>query len=236
MPTLPTPAQIEAGIRASRAHHRGVPTEDRIGDETNLITKIIAAALSVPAASTDADLRSLLVNVLNESENWVYTGAHTVFDVDRGADAIMAVFPLNAASAADPVADLIAEAAGTPIVSADEVFPRSAPVDHRTAALRLIESVTDKPSANVEYQTGQRKADTLAEAQVHATLALAEQQRIANLISLMQMQSESDETTEHLAGEAMHALIENDRTPATPFSDPDDVPVIRPEVAKALGL
>ncbi|MBD8477595.1 hypothetical protein [Microbacterium sp. CFBP 8794] len=77
---------------------------------------------------------------------------------------------------------------------------------------------------------------TATAALVHATLALVEQQRIANLISLMQMQTECDETTEYLAGEAMHALIDFERTPATPFGGPDEHPVIRSDIREGLGL
>lgn len=97
-----------------------------------------------------------------------------------------------------------------------------------------------KTAANLASRPGgvrpEQASYFLEQAKVHATLALVEQQRIANLISLMQMQEEIDENTELLAGEAMHALIEYERTPATPFSDPDDVPVIRAEIRKGLGL
>ena len=72
-------------------------------------------------------------------------------------------------------------------------------------------------------------------AQVHATLALVEQQRIANVISLMQMQAEIDENTEMLAHDALHSLISFERK-GTQLSGPVDVPSIRPEIREALGL
>lgn len=85
-------------------------------------------------------------------------------------------------------------------------------------------------------------AVTVAAAQVHATLALVEQQRIANLIALANLagnsalqESDYDEGAT-LASDALHALVEYERTPATPYSDPDDHPVIRPDIAAALGI
>lgn len=93
-----------------------------------------------------------------------------------------------------------------------------------------------KSMLGAEWRNGDVAVAQLAEAQVHATLALVEQQRIGNLIALMQMQAEVDEKTETLAAEAMYALIEYDRTPATPFSGPDEVPVVRRAVREALGL
>ncbi len=102
-------------------------------------------------------------------------------------------------------------------------------IDHAAEAMGLRNLATEPDAPG-------RIASLLAAAQVHATLALAEQQRIANLIALMQMQQECDENTDMLAGEAMHALIEYERSPATPFSDPDDTPVIRRQIKEGLGL
>ena len=122
----------------------------------------------------------------------------------------------------------------------------SARIDHAAEALRVIAEGEDAARKAKEQARGGNptRADNYgkkahgcwAQAQVHATLALAEQQRIANVISLMQMQAEIDENTELLAGEALHSLIDYRRTPATPFSDPDDQPVIRPEIREAMGL
>lgn len=56
--------------------------------------------------------------------------------------------------------------------------------DHVSQARLHIDRASSDVSANWEVQTGELKADILALAQVHATLALVEQQRIANLIAL----------------------------------------------------
>ena len=63
-------------------------------------------------------------------------------------------------------------------------------------------------------------------AQVHATLALVEQQRIANLIALAQFGGE-------VSGEAMVGLTEN--VPHSMY-DTLTVPALRPEIRKGLGL
>lgn len=105
-------------------------------------------------------------------------------------------------------------------------------IDHAKAADDLMRKLATAPATDDAHDVewGFR------EAQVHATLALVEQQRIANLISLMQMQEEIDEKTDMIAGEAMHSIIEYQRTPGTAFSDPDDVPVVRPSIRESLGL
>ena len=80
-------------------------------------------------------------------------------------------------------------------------------------------------------------------AQVHATLAVAEQLRIRNLIDLAQMRSEVNEVegqAESLASEALWALTEmrpvENQSAFEAMSGPDEYPAIRPEIKKALGL
>lgn len=80
-------------------------------------------------------------------------------------------------------------------------------------------------------------------AQVHATLALVEQQRIANLIALAQMRSEVNEVegqAESLASEALWALTEmrsvENQSAFEAMSGPDEHPAIRPKIKKVLGL
>lgn len=102
-------------------------------------------------------------------------------------------------------------------------------IDHVAAAL------ASRQHAAQTSDTANRAA-RLADAQVHAMLALVEQQRIANVISLMQMQAECDENTQLLAVEATHGLIEYVRTPATAIAHPEDVATIRPEIREVLGL
>ena len=79
-------------------------------------------------------------------------------------------------------------------------------------------------------------------AQTRATLALAEQQRIANLIALVALsgnenvQESGYDEGSTLSSAGMHALIEYVNTSATPFTDPESVPQVRPEIQEALGL
>lgn len=110
-------------------------------------------------------------------------------------------------------------------------------IDHVAETLRLADLSqhpnTGDPAVGALY---------IGAAQVHATLALVEQQRIANLIALValsgneEVQESSFDEGSTLSSAGMHALIEYVRTPATPFSDPDDVPEIRAGIREALGL
>jgi hypothetical protein len=54
-------------------------------------------------------------------------------------------------------------------------------IDHKTEALLAIRFAARDVSANYELQTDEKKSDVIALGQLHATLALVEQQRIANL-------------------------------------------------------
>lgn len=68
---------------------------------------------------------------------------------------------------------------------------------------------------------------TIAEAQA----ALAEQQRIANLIALALHTGDNDENTDLLRAEAMDALVE-----WVPHSPDDEHPEIRRSIAATLGV
>jgi hypothetical protein len=57
-------------------------------------------------------------------------------------------------------------------------------VDDAAEARRLLDVAATDPSENWPLQTGEHTADILAAAQVHATLAVAEQLRLANLIAV----------------------------------------------------
>lgn len=103
-------------------------------------------------------------------------------------------------------------------------------IDHAAKANTILNNIRPDEIADVETP------NWFAWAQVHATLALVEQQRIANVIALMQMQVECDEKTEELAAEAMLGLVAYERTPATPLGGPDEVLVMRPDIREALGL
>lgn len=53
-------------------------------------------------------------------------------------------------------------------------------IDHAAEARALMIQADGYTSSDMVIQTGEVKADVIAAAQFHATLALAEQQRIAN--------------------------------------------------------
>lgn len=57
----------------------------------------------------------------------------------------------------------------------------------RDEARRLLALAGTRLSEEWPQQTGEHKSDVLAEAQVNATIALAEQQRLANLIAYWQL-------------------------------------------------
>lgn len=76
--------------------------------------------------------------------------------------------------------------------------------------------------------------DSTRQAQVHATLALVEQQRIANLIALAAALPALEQATdgpEAAAREAAYTLIEYRQT-----GPDDEYPVIRGGIAQALGI
>ena len=103
-------------------------------------------------------------------------------------------------------------------------------IDHAAVASALIPEYPLRGSFDAAR-------DALAMAQVHAVLALVEQQRIANLIALAQGTGSSmDEALPLLYDEAAFALVGFERTPATPIGGPDEYPMVRPWVAEALGL
>ncbi len=58
--------------------------------------------------------------------------------------------------------------------------------DEAAEARHYLGHSDSRASEEWPVQTGEHKADVIARAQVHATLALVEQQRIANLIALAQ--------------------------------------------------
>lgn len=90
--------------------------------------------------------------------------------------------------------------------------------------------------------TGERAMHAVALAQVHATLALVEQHRIANLIALAGLPKVNgfenevyDASTEALMG----GLLDCEEVPAVSGYGPAGIDTrvfVRPEIAKALGL
>ena len=75
-------------------------------------------------------------------------------------------------------------------------------------------------------------------AQVHATLALVEQQRIANLIALAGIPNQSgyESETHDARNIALFEGIFDWEDITTPPDNPDQQIIIRPEIAEALGL
>lgn len=93
--------------------------------------------------------------------------------------------------------------------------------DHAAEAERLVRN----------WPAHMPNASTIAIAQVHATLALVEQQRIANLIELGFAEVHSTTTGKVIeppeaVQQAWNALID---TPAPPYR-------LRPEIREALGI
>ena len=79
---------------------------------------------------------------------------------------------------------------------------------------------------------------TLALAQVHATLALVEQQRIANLAALASLAGRDADVHAEVAAAAYGALNAMIRYQDVPngHSGPDEVAALRPDIAAALGI
>ncbi len=96
-------------------------------------------------------------------------------------------------------------------------------VEHAAEARAVLQLAGRDVSENMALQTGEHKADMIAVAQVHATLALVEQQRIANLIALM----DSPRSSTLMAKAALNGLSEGE-----PFAVRD----LRADVREGLGL
>lgn len=109
-------------------------------------------------------------------------------------------------------------------------------IDHVAIATERLDVAQTEVSANWQSMTGEEKADLIAVAQVHAMLALVEQQRIANLIALTNRTASFDEELAFLGDEAALRLVEMERTPATPFGGPDEHVKIRDDIREGLGL
>ena len=98
-------------------------------------------------------------------------------------------------------------------------------VDHAAEARALLANADRYVTEDWPVQAGEHKADILAAAQVHATLALVEQQRIANLIALA---GASDSI--RARQQAEEVLYQ-----PTPIQAGIDLP-LTPDIAAALGI
>ena len=78
----------------------------------------------------------------------------------------------------------------------------------------------------------------LGSAHVHATLAVAEQQRIANLVALASLAGRDEDVHEEVAAAAYGALNAMIRYQDVPngHAGPDEVAALRPDIAAALGI
>lgn len=94
--------------------------------------------------------------------------------------------------------------------------------DHAAEALRLVHAQQNMPTPEATF--------AVVEAHVHAQLAIAEQQRIANLIALAE--SEHVFLIEGPANQALFALAEFNK-PEDPY---DSTMTLRDDIKKGLGL
>jgi hypothetical protein len=115
-------------------------------------------------------------------------------------------------------------------------------MNHAAEARAVLALANRDVSSNVAFQTGELKADMIAVAQVHATLALVEQQRIANLIALAGLSAPAgfeNETYDARTSALMEGLLDSETVPAVPGYGPagiDERTFIRPSIREGLGL
>lgn len=98
-------------------------------------------------------------------------------------------------------------------------------IDHAAKAREALAAAHEVPAE------GQVADPWLLAAQTHATIALVEQQRIANLIALARYAGEYDESPDLLRMAAVNSLVT-----WKPHGPDDEHPEIRPDVASALGI
>ena len=104
-------------------------------------------------------------------------------------------------------------------------------IDHAAEAVGLLNFAV----------TAQHRGDprhVIAAAHVHATLAVAEQARIANLVALAKLAGRDEDVHEEVAAAAYGALNALIRYRDVPngHAGPDEVVVLRPDIAAALGI
>lgn len=115
-------------------------------------------------------------------------------------------------------------------------------IDHAAEARAALVNADRFASNNWPLETGEQKADLIAVAQVHATLALIEQQRIANLIALAALPSIDgfeSEVYDARTAALMEGLLDSETVAAVPGYGPagiDQNVFIRPVIREGLGL
>ena len=104
-------------------------------------------------------------------------------------------------------------------------------IDHAAEAVALLNL-----AAATQHQGDPRHL--IAASQVHATLALVEQQRIANLAALASLAGRDEDVHEEVAAAAYGALNAMIRYQDVPngHAGPDEVAALRPDIAAALGI
>ena len=102
-------------------------------------------------------------------------------------------------------------------------------IDHDAEAVALL---------NLATQRQDDPRHLIAAAHVHATLALVEQQRIANLAALASLAGRDEDVHEEVAAAAYGALNAMIRYQDVPngHAGPDEVAALRPDIAAALGI
>lgn len=109
-------------------------------------------------------------------------------------------------------------------------------IDHAAKARTLIQWVREWQED--EGDTSETHLADALMAQAHATLALVEQQQLANLIELVKVAGREEDVHEEVAEvayEALNALVTTKIVP-NGHMDPFEVTVLRPDVAAALGI
>ena len=107
-------------------------------------------------------------------------------------------------------------------------------IDHASRSRRRMEQTLSS------YETGEDAgAIVVALAALNdATLALVEQQRIANLVALASLAGRDEDVHEEVSAAAygaLNALISYQDVP-NGHAGPDEVAVLRPDIAAALGI
>lgn len=107
-------------------------------------------------------------------------------------------------------------------------------IDHAAEARRVL--------GNFPHDDIRNNREALAWAQVHATLALVEQQRIANLIALAglpTLDGFENEVYDARLDALMGGVLDREEAPAVPGYGPagiDEHVIIRDDIKKGLGL
>ena len=104
-------------------------------------------------------------------------------------------------------------------------------IDHAAEAVALLNL-----AVTAQHQGDPRHL--IAAAHVHATLALIEQQRIANLVALASLAGRDEDVHEEVAAAAhgaLNAMIRYQDVPSG-HAGPDEVAALRPDIAAALGI